>query len=339
LKPVWRKRRRASAPRSLELPARRCKIDRSRSEIPESPLRRSTLPNGLEVAYQSKPELLQFYADIFEKRIYTRGGIALRDGDCVFDVGANIGMFTLFVAHRYPHARVFAFEPAPPLFTILQANTAAFGDRVQLFPCGLSRRAGAADLTFYPHSSGMSSFYPNQEEERAALRALIRNELAQGKPGVQELLRYEDELLEQRFRSETWSCPLKTLSQVVREEGVTRIGLLKVDVEKSEVDVLAGIAPEDWGKIEQVALEAHDLEGRLGEIKELLRSRGFAVACEQDELYQGSDRYNLYAVREPRRAVEPGLVGRRPEPAIGLDRIAGRAQQVRGAAREKLKKI
>ena len=117
-----------------------------------APVRRHTLPNGLEVAYQSKAELLQFYDDIFEKGVYTRHGITLREGACVFDVGANIGMFTLFVASQVPGARIFAFEPAPPLFAILSATAAPFGDRVALFNCGLSSRAGNAELTFYAHN-------------------------------------------------------------------------------------------------------------------------------------------------------------------------------------------
>ena len=39
---------------------------------------------------------------------------------------------------------------------------------------------------------------------------------------------------------------LTTLSDVLREENVTRIDLLKIDVEKSEMDVLLGIDEQDW---------------------------------------------------------------------------------------------
>jgi len=291
-------------------------------------VRRHVLPNGIEVSYQSKAELLQFYTDIFEKQIYTRGGISLRDGDVVFDVGANIGLFTTFVALSHPGARVFAFEPAPPTFAILQANAAPYGDRVRLFSCGLSNRAGSAELTFYFHTSGMSSFYPDERDEATALRTLIRNELASGKPGVQGLLDHEDEWIEERLRHEIWTCPVKTLSQVVRDEGVCRIDLLKIDVEKSEMDVLAGIVPEDWGKIEQVVVEAHDVGDRRQRIEAILRRHGFAVRWEQDELYHGSDRYNLYAVRDLLSPVRPDPVERRQSSAHP-QRIAERAQRAR----------
>jgi FkbM family methyltransferase len=264
------------------------------------PARRLALPNGLEVAYQSKAELQQFYDDIFEKRVYTRRGIRLRDGDCVFDVGANIGLFTLYAAHHHPGARIFSFEPAPPVFELLKANTAGLGGRVRLFNCGLGARPGRATLTFYPHSSGMSSFYPDEAQEKAALRILIRGELAR-RAEVEQILPHEDELLEQRFRSESWTCELLTLSGVLQEHGVDCIDLLKIDVEKSEMDVLAGLSDEDWPRVSQIVAEVHDMGDRLRELPALLRSRGFEVELEQDELYRGSDRWNLYAAR-PRPA-------------------------------------
>jgi FkbM family methyltransferase len=293
-----------------------------------APVRRHTLPNGLEVAYQSKAELLQFYEDIFEKRVYTRHGITLRDRDCVFDVGANIGMFTLFAALQVAGARIFAFEPAPPLFATLSANVAPYGERIALFNCGLARRAGSAELTFYPHSSGMSSFYPDEGEEKAALRTLIHNERAQGKAGLAELIRHEDELIEQRFRREVWSCPLRTLSEVVRERSVSRIDLLKIDVEKSEGEVLAGLAEEDWAKVEQAVVEVHDLGDRLRELGDLFRARGFAVTLEQDDLYRGSDRWNLYAVRVHIGA-EPAAPGAARAAAGGSSAVERAEERVR----------
>ncbi|MDP9122146.1 MAG: FkbM family methyltransferase, partial [Acidobacteriota bacterium] len=180
----------------------------------DEPVRRTTLPNGLNVAYQVKSELRQFYEDIFERRLYLQGGITLPPAACVFDAGANIGLFTLFVAQSCPGARIFAFEPAPPLLPILAANAAlAVGCEVVVCPYGLAARAGTASLTFYPHSSGLSSFYPDAAAEATALRRLIGNQLARGgRPDLELLRGYEDELVRERLRGETWSCPLRTLS-------------------------------------------------------------------------------------------------------------------------------
>jgi FkbM family methyltransferase len=251
----------------------------------------------MNVAYQSKAELRQFYEDIFEKRTYLRHGITLSPGATVFDVGANIGLFTVFVDHHYPNSRVFAFEPAPPLFKILEANTAWCMGEVLLFECGLGASAEEAELTFYPWSSGMSTFHPDSEDERATLRTVMRNELTQRGPEVEAVLRHEEDLLNQRFLAEIWRCPIRTLSEIIVEHAVDRIDLLKVDVEKSEAEVLSGITEVDWRKVRQAVVEVHDLGERVRELTELFRYHGFCVRVEQEELYRGSDRYNLYAAR------------------------------------------
>ncbi|HEU5130884.1 MAG TPA: amino acid adenylation domain-containing protein, partial [Pyrinomonadaceae bacterium] len=72
---------------------------------------RYQLPNGLAVVHQNKNETDYLFQEIFENRTYIRHGIELPEGACVVDVGANIGLFTLFVLEHSRNARVYAFEP------------------------------------------------------------------------------------------------------------------------------------------------------------------------------------------------------------------------------------
>src|SRR5262249_2871684 len=156
---------------------------------------------------------------------------------------------TLFVHSRYKNIDFYAFEPSPPVFDIVCANLAMHGVNAKLFNCGLSHRAGTATLTFYPNNSGMSSFYADKDEEQAALRSIMLNQLHKGVEGMEQLMRYADDLLEERFKAELFHCPLRTLSDVVAEHNVARIDLLKIDVQKSELAVLLGIKDHDWAKI------------------------------------------------------------------------------------------
>jgi len=102
------------------------------------------------------------------------------------------------------------------------------------------------------------------------------------------------------------------LSTVLRAEGIECVDFLKIDVQKSERDVLSGIDAEDWSKIRQVAIEVHDLDGRLDEVVTLLRGQGFEVAAEQDELFAGSIMFNVYA----RKPAAPAL----RDPALRVPR-------------------
>jgi FkbM family methyltransferase len=269
---------------------------------------RLRLPNGMTVIPQSRVEAEHFYQDIFEKRIYLRHGVTLRPGDCVFDVGGNIGTFSLFAARAAPGARIYAFEPAPPLFDRLRANLALNGVQAHAFDHGIADAERTARFTFYPNSPGMSSFHADAEEEREVLRRMMDREREEGVEGMDALLEFADELLDERFRAVELECRLRPLSAVIREEGVERIDLLKVDVQKAELDVLRGVADEDWPRIRQVVMEVHDLDGRLATIEAMLRERGFRVAVEQDEAVEGTILHNLFAVRpeDAREEGEPG---------------------------------
>lgn len=267
-----------------------------------------TLPNGYEVVYQSKAEARYFYHDIFEKRVYLRNGLALADGDCVFDVGGNIGMTTMFMHSLGHRITSFTFEPAPRLFEILRANASRYAPRATLFNFGISDQPGEAEFTFYPNSPGMSTFHPAVEEERGTLLAIMENQLRQGMDGMSGVMKHAEDLLEERFRAETFRCRLRPLSQVIYEHQVQRIDLLKVDVQKSELQVLMGIDDGDWSKIRQVVLEVHDVDGGLDRVTSLLDRHGFEITPEQDEMYEGSTLYNVYALR-PRAAVSASADG------------------------------
>ena len=51
-----------------------------------------------------------------------------------------------------------------------------------------------------------------------------------------------EELTQNRMESERFLCELRTISEIIAEEKIETIDLLKVDVEKSEWDVLQGIS-------------------------------------------------------------------------------------------------
>ena len=263
------------------------------------------LANGMPVSYVSAIHAHGAYREIFEDEVYLRHGVTLRDGDCVFDVGANIGMFTLFVHQRCKDARVYAFEPLPDIFRVLQNNVQLYGIDARLYECGIAERAGQATFTFYPELPGLSGRYADIEQNKQTARALILQ--AEEIPAhlKQSLNQGElEEALDQRFRSERFECRLRTLSEIIAEEGVEQIDLLKIDVEKSELDVLQGILDEDWKKIRQIVLEVESRE-LLERITALLDEKGYQFVA--DQLLGvgengGNPRVDVYMLYASRRA-------------------------------------
>lgn len=257
-----------------------------------------TLPNGLIVKYQSRAEAAYFYKSIFEDRSYLRHGLVLEPGAIILDVGANIGMFSLFASIEAPGCRLYSFEPVPPLFDILSFNMADFSDDAVLVNAGLSDVIGTLPITFYPNSPGMSSFEPDYAEEALVLSKIIGNsrDSAAGEP-LGEILLHQEEFLGERLKEAKFDCRIKTISQIVSEEKIEKIDFLKIDVQKFEMNVLRGIGDSDWRRIGQIALEVHDKGGRAAAIRDMLEERGFAVVLEQDPLYRDTGIVNLYARR------------------------------------------
>ncbi|HEY6253454.1 MAG TPA: FkbM family methyltransferase, partial [Candidatus Angelobacter sp.] len=268
---------------------------------------RHELPNGMKIAHQNKNETEYLYREIFENQVYFQHGIELEEDACVFDIGANIGMFTLFVTERCPKGRIYSFEPIPPIFDCLKNNAALFDhQQVKVFQCGLSNQEQPADFAYYSRYSMMSSLssYSEPGEELETIRQTLRNQQEAGDSAAVELLTHIEGLLAGRFESRKESCRLRRLSDIIREEGVERIDLLKVDVQRAELDVLLGIDDDDWDKITQIVMEVHDgvgrkTEGRLQEVLRLLEGKGLYACAEQYGELRGTDRWNLYASRKP----------------------------------------
>ncbi|MEU4775548.1 amino acid adenylation domain-containing protein [Micromonospora sp. NPDC023644] len=256
-------------------------------------------------------ETRYLYDEIFVQRVYLRDGIVLRRGATVFDVGANIGMFSLFVHAVCPDATIHAFEPVPSVVAALRRNVEEFGVPATVHPVGLSTASGQVSFTYYPGYSMMSgqAAYADPAAEVAVIKRFLANERDRGETDRDTLLERVDELLAERFDGAEVTVDVRPLSKVIDEVAPDRIDLLKIDVQRAEADVLAGIEERHWPLIAQVAMEVHDAvgtdtEGRLDELIALFEERGFDVVTRQDDLLTGTDRHTLHAVR-PEYAADP----------------------------------
>jgi amino acid adenylation domain-containing protein/FkbM family methyltransferase/non-ribosomal peptide synthase protein (TIGR01720 family) len=297
--------------------------------MPDNQLYR--LPNGLEIAHLNRNETVSLYKEIFEDYSYLKNGITIEDGDCIFDVGANIGLFTLHAHQECANAQVHAFEPIPPVFKLLKANVELYGLDVKLFNCGLSDETRRAEFTHYPKSSLMSGAYAQAVEDEQVVRAFLSNQ-------DESLAEYANDLVEGRFEAEKYQCDLMTLSQIISENQIDKIDLLKIDVEKSELDVLRGIRREDWKKIRQIAIEVHDIDGRLEEIKGLLESQGYDLVITQDDLLKNTPLYSISAVRQsaakrPNKRLQPDKNG---GSRLELKKSIIKVSQLHGYLKERL---
>jgi FkbM family methyltransferase len=267
------------------------------------------LPGGMAVSCRQKHEVPLVQLEV---QSYFSNGVRLNAGDTMFDVGANIGLFSLAAyQHCDRDLRIFAFEPVTAIFELLQANCERNTRKphVNVFRCGLSHRSGTASLAYYPRAPVLSTAYPDREADLRLLKQIVVNSLIHlpEAPVALRCLRWVprmmreplvDYVLRKALVPVTAPCEMRTLSEVIAEYGVGRIDLLKVDVEKAELDVLNGIDDEDWPKIQQVVVEVHDLDHRVETIKRLLTAAGLrSISVDQPPTLKDTNIFTIFATR------------------------------------------
>lgn len=179
--------------------------------------------------------------DVFRKLV--------KPGMTVLDVGAFIGYYTLLAASLVRNrGRVYAFEPNPNAFAILQRNVKENGyqEVVRLIPKALSDRSGRAFLFTVGEAAGESSLYP-------------------GNKSANEGVEVETIVLDEYLAHEGWP----------------EVHVAKIDVEGAEVDVLKGmretIARNPWIKLIVEFNPGTQMKsrGHYTELMELLVKLGF----------------------------------------------------------------
>ena len=149
--------------------------------------------------------------DLFWKGLYVHEAASMRlwvqlcrRSEVVFDVGANIGLYALAAAASNPKADVFAFESLKYLHTMLIWNAELNGfSNLHCERLALGNTVGSTDV-FFSLVSPAGSAPPRWEVQKQ-------------------------------------SVPVTTIAQFVRDEGIKRIDLLKIDVEAAEPEVLDGM--------------------------------------------------------------------------------------------------
>ncbi|MDP6409940.1 MAG: FkbM family methyltransferase [Planctomycetota bacterium] len=159
--------------------------------------------------------------EIWDERIYPIDEVELAAGDSVVDVGAQIGAFSL-LASRMP-VTVFAYEPSPMNYALLERNVAANGleDRVHAFPLAVQR------------------------------------------PGVRELLLSQSYTNTGGHTSMCDLGPCRrveavSLDVVLARHGLDRCQVVKIDTEGAEYDIVYGCPPATLDAIENLFAEVHE---------------------------------------------------------------------------------
>lgn len=208
---------------------------------------------GYEIGYTNKEEFNILKDEIFNKEIYHVEMRRENPSPVIFDLGAHIGLSTLYFKIKYPNSKIVAFEPNSNIFPILQENVdynsllnvelhnIALGDREEI-------------RTFYVDSSGNDSFSTGG------------------------------------FQKGAWTGTQQTLPINVKCEKLSKhingdIDILKMDIEGAETEVIKELITADKLKyVKNLLIEYHPInDGNSRNLVDLLKKNGFEITVKTDE--------------------------------------------------------
>ncbi|NBX38633.1 MAG: FkbM family methyltransferase [Flavobacteriia bacterium] len=263
---------------------------------------KTRLADGTEVHCLQKPE-----ARMLDHHVegYLKHGISIQDNHVVFDVGANIGIFGVRALQKAAGVNVYAFEPIPEIASVLQKNATLHGEhQMKVFQKGVSSAPGQATFTYFPNTPALSTLHPEQWDNRpGAFKEAVKSTM-KNPPKSMRWMRWIPTVFAGVIAAylvrgrKTVHCELTTLSEVIEQNALHRIDLLKIDCEGAEWDVLMGVKDADWTKIQAAVIEVHDIDGRLAKVENLMKAKGFnAIYSEQEDGLENSQMYNVFALK------------------------------------------
>ena len=204
--------------------------------------------NGPKIYVRSifGPDWVVVY-EMFYRDDYQIAHLPLGIKPVILDIGANIGAFTVLASHCFKDATIYSYEPAATNFEILKKNIALNDilNRLKPFQMAISTNSGEETMTYSDLEYAHSLIADQVETERVV-------------------------------KSEKVTCT--TIADIMKDNSLDIIDLIKMDIEGLEYEVLFGVPDEVYKKIRYIALEIHDhKEYTAAKLIEFLEQKGFAV--------------------------------------------------------------
>jgi len=176
-------------------------------------------------------------------RDYEANATAIQDKWTVIDIGAGLGDFAVLVAHEHPTCQVYAYEPFPESYKLLEENIALNGiDNVRAFAIAVGAQSG--EMTLF------------------ATGAAVQHTTTQASDSAEAI-----------------SVEGLCLDDVFAANALTTCDFLKMDCEGGEYAILFNASSTTLEKIRHLSLEYHDGVTRFShrDLADYLQQNGFQV--------------------------------------------------------------
>ena len=211
----------------------------------------------LPIRFQVPDSLYQVFKEIFMADVYEIDTLVsqLPVEPVIIDVGANAGFFAIQLLSKIEKATLYAYEPMPANVKTLQ-STLEQNPRLQQ-----SVRIFQMAVTGQPLDK--LELYAEAEENNQVVASRFA--------GFNQ------------NNTQTITVPCITLTDIICQNNLTEIDLLKLDCEGSEYDILYNTAPELVRRINRMVIEIHDLDkaqNNISAFNQYIQALGYTTTHE-----------------------------------------------------------
>jgi len=156
---------------------------------------------------------------------YETHSVQIKDGWTVIDIGAGIGEFAILVAKEHPGSQVYAYEPFPESFALLEEN----------LKLNMTRNVRAFQIAIGSKSGKMALATTGEAVQHTTTHSTVSGSA-----------------------SSMIEVPGLSLDDLFRVNGLAHCDFLKIDCEGCEFEILFNASLETLKRINHICLEYHD---------------------------------------------------------------------------------
>jgi FkbM family methyltransferase len=213
------------------------------------------------------------YNEIFLQKDYDK--IIPNDGWNIFDIGSNIGLYTMYLNDNFSNLNIHTFDPINQLYEQQSHNINSNkknNNKININNFGLGEKETTEIINFYPYADGLSSINNDMNEKREHIINMKSGE------NILFKLFYSMLLNDNILKSQKEKIKIIIMSEYIRKYDIKKNNLVKIDVEGFELNVIEGIDEEHFKIIDNFIIEVENYNPEnLQKIKYILRKNNFEI--------------------------------------------------------------
>jgi len=214
--------------------------------------------SGLKIKLRTRSTDLMALTNVWLVEEYSRSNFRINTNDVIIDIGAHIGLFTLYASQYCKNGTIFCFEPVDENYDILVDNITQNNlKNVKPFKSAVSK------------SESTITIYRNKDEAGHSMFS---------------------------FTSHALKVDSISLKKIIDENSINQCNLIKIDCEGAEYEIIESLPLEYLKKISKLIIEYHFADSKpklVNDLKTKLMTASFKIST----VSHSSDMGLLYAIK------------------------------------------